>query len=57
MQNDPPPEDGWPRYVAFTVLTAALVTGVTALATWAVDELREKYGTPKRAADPEVKRG
>ncbi len=51
----PPPkdDDGWSRYVVFTVLTAGLTAGVTALATWAVDELRERYGTTKRPVPPE----
>lgn len=41
------PDDGWHRYVVFTVVTAALSTLTTALATWAVDELRAKYGSKK----------
>lgn len=50
--TDPPEEDGWPRYVLFTVITAALVTTVTALSTWAVDELREKYGKARAKPAP-----
>lgn len=47
MPHDAPDDDGWHRYVLFTVVTAALSTLTTALATWAVDELRAKYGTKK----------
>ena len=47
MTTDEPPNDGWPRYVVFTVLTAACTTLVTALVTWAVDEAKAKYAAKK----------
>ena len=48
MTNDRPDDgDGWPRYVVFTVLTAACTTLVTSLVTWGIDELKAKYGTKK----------
>jgi hypothetical protein len=43
----PVPDDR--RVLAIAVITAACTTVVTALATWAVEELRAKYGSKKPA--------
>ncbi len=42
MCDDPTPEPG--HEVVKAVAIAALTTMASALATWAVDELRERYG-------------
>lgn len=42
-----PPEPEAPNPILVAVLTAAATTAVTALIGWAIDELREKYGTKK----------
>lgn len=41
-----------PSSIAVAVATAALTTLATALATWAVDELRARYGKAPRTEDP-----
>lgn len=43
--DDPPDDDENPRPVALVVVTAALTAVATALAEWAVDELRARYGS------------
>lgn len=48
LLEPPPPTDR--RAVTIAIVTAAAPTFATALATWAVDELRAKYGT-KRPSD------
>lgn len=44
----PPPEhETWPRYAIWTVLIAGMSAAASGLATWAVDELRARYGKAK----------
>ena len=43
----PPPKDGnddWARYTIFTVIVAGASALASGLGSWAVDELRERYG-------------
>lgn len=50
MINDQPPSEH--RTLVLAVVTAAATTLVTALATWAVDELRSRYGSDASEGEP-----
>jgi hypothetical protein len=39
------------RTIAIAVATAALTTAATELATWAIESLKERYGTAKKKDD------
>lgn len=43
--EDPPSHDGWRTYAIWTVAIAAASTACSALASWAVDELKHRYGS------------
>lgn len=50
MTCDEPPDDY--RDLLIVVVTAAATTIVTGLASWAIDELRDRYGSAKKNENP-----
>ncbi len=41
-------DDGFRRYAIYTIAIAGMSALASELATWAVDELREKFGTKQK---------
>lgn len=55
LDPPPPPPASDRRVLVIAVVTSAATTLATALATWAVDELRARYGTTKPEANRDLK--